>query len=205
MQIDGDIGVEYRLVPNFPMYCIGDDGSVWSQWGRHGPGWRRMATPPDKDGYPKILLTQGIRFGGLKRHTRVHILVLELFVGRCPEGMESCHKDGNHKNSRLDNLRYGTHQSNIDDRTRHGTTARGSRHAHTKLNDEIVHQVIAMLREGKMKYWQIGSQFGVSVTPIMDIAKNKTWQHIPRELLTRKANRQRAAVKMACQSQPSSC
>lgn len=50
----------------------------------------------------------------------VHRLVLEAFVGPCPEGMEGCHEDGDPTNNRLENLRWGTHSSNMLDRVRHG-------------------------------------------------------------------------------------
>jgi len=182
---NGDPAVEYRLVPMFPMYCVGNDGSVWSRWGRKCIGWKRMATPPDKDGYPKVLLQQGKHRGGGKRHTRVHTLVLELFIGPCPENMESCHKDGSRTNCCLDNLRYGTHQSNINDRTKHGTTAHGERHGTSKLTTKDVLEIISLLRQGALNYKQIADRFGVSITPIHHIAQKKTWKHIEREILTR--------------------
>ena len=51
----------------------------------------------------------------------VHRLVLEAFVGPRPEGMEACHWDGNPRNNRRDNLRWGTRSSNRQDAVRHGT------------------------------------------------------------------------------------
>jgi hypothetical protein len=51
----------------------------------------------------------------------VHRLVLAAFVGPCPEGMEVRHLDGNPANTRLANLRYGTHSENELDKVRHGT------------------------------------------------------------------------------------
>lgn len=50
----------------------------------------------------------------------VHRLVLEAFVGACPEGMECCHNDGDHTNNNLDNLRWDTHSNNVYDIVRHG-------------------------------------------------------------------------------------
>lgn len=51
----------------------------------------------------------------------VHRLVLEAFVGPRPAGMEACHGDGDPGNNRLSNLRWDTHESNMDDQRRHGT------------------------------------------------------------------------------------
>jgi len=61
--------------------------------------------------------------GGKKtrRVFRVHRLVLEAFVGPCPEGMEVCHNDGIASNNRVGNLRYDTRSGNKLDRVRHGT------------------------------------------------------------------------------------
>lgn len=52
----------------------------------------------------------------------VHRLVLEAFVGPCPEGMEACHfPDRDPSNNRLENLRWGTHRENMDDMRKHGS------------------------------------------------------------------------------------
>lgn len=50
----------------------------------------------------------------------VHRLVLQAFVGPCPDGMEACHWDDDHTNNRLDNLRWDTRVNNYRDRERNG-------------------------------------------------------------------------------------
>lgn len=55
-----------------------------------------------------------------KRYT-VSRLVLNAFVGQCPDGLEACHNDGNPANNSLDNLRWGTRSSNTLDSVKHGT------------------------------------------------------------------------------------
>lgn len=50
----------------------------------------------------------------------VHRLVLEAFVGPCPEGMEACHGDGNPVNNHLGNLRWDTSSENNKDMVKHG-------------------------------------------------------------------------------------
>jgi len=51
----------------------------------------------------------------------VHRLVLEAFVGPCPEGMEACHNNGDSEDNRLVNLRWDTKVANEKDKERHGT------------------------------------------------------------------------------------
>lgn len=52
---------------------------------------------------------------------QVHRLVLGAFVGPCPALLEGCHNDGNGFDNRLQNLRWGTPESNLDDREAHDT------------------------------------------------------------------------------------
>ncbi len=52
---------------------------------------------------------------------QVHQLVLEAFVGPKPEGMLTCHGDGNPQNNHLSNLRWGTQTDNMRDAIQHGT------------------------------------------------------------------------------------
>lgn len=59
---------------------------------------------------------------------QVHQLVLEAFVGLCPEGHEVLHLDHNPANNKLSNLKYGTRSENIK-----MDYAAGRRHAHPGL------------------------------------------------------------------------
>ena len=59
---------------------------------------------------------------GRRRQRMVHQLVLEAFVGPQPNGKLGCHEDGNHQNNHVNNLRWGSHGSNMQDKRRHGTT-----------------------------------------------------------------------------------
>lgn len=55
------------------------------------------------------------------RTSKIHLLVLNRFVGPRPAGLDGCHNDGKPPNNALDNLRWDTHSSNMLDRIRHGT------------------------------------------------------------------------------------
>jgi hypothetical protein len=50
----------------------------------------------------------------------VHSLVAEAFIGPRPIGLEVRHLDGDSTNNAVDNLRYGTHAENMQDRVKHG-------------------------------------------------------------------------------------
>lgn len=52
---------------------------------------------------------------------KAHQLVLEAFVGPCPQGYETRHVNGNSLDNCVTNLQYGTHKDNIHDSIKHGT------------------------------------------------------------------------------------
>jgi len=57
---------------------------------------------------------------GVRKSVLVHRLVLEAFVGPCPEGSEARHLNGDPQDNRLVNLRWGTRSENILDQVEHG-------------------------------------------------------------------------------------
>jgi hypothetical protein len=87
------------------------DGSTRRQWGQ-------MLTPftTPRVGYKAFRLSRD----GVKHHRYLHRLVLESFVGPCPDGAVACHNDGDHNNNSVGNLRWDSQQSNISDIVKHG-------------------------------------------------------------------------------------
>ena len=61
-----------------------------------------------------------LMINGIAFRKRVHRLVLEAFVGPCPEGLVCCHNDGDHTNNHVSNLRWDTLKSNAQDTIAHG-------------------------------------------------------------------------------------
>jgi hypothetical protein len=104
---------------------------------------------------------------------RVHKLVLEAFVGKCPEGMEGCHNDGNSFNNHIDNLRWDTHKSNIHDRIKHGTSNRGERCGTAKLT---LDQVRAIRKDDRLQRL-IAKDFGIAESMVSRIKNGVRWQH----------------------------
>jgi len=119
----------WRDVPGFPNYQVSDQGRVRSRLRRGRPpkdSTRQRQHPPTllkprttRLGYATVAMngSDGV-FGRL-----VHRLVLEAFVGPCPEGQQCCHYDGDKLNNRLSNFRWGTPLENAADSIRLGKMA----------------------------------------------------------------------------------
>lgn len=106
---------QYRPIPNFPQYRVGDDGSVWSfRWDRKEVGrWKRLKGARHRQGYIRIWLHDG---QGRVKVVLLHRLVMEVFIGPCPPGEEACHNDDNPTNNSIWNLRWDTRSENQRDR-----------------------------------------------------------------------------------------
>lgn len=112
---------------------------------------------------------------------RAHRLVLDAFRGRCPDGMESCHNDGNRKNNRLANLRWDTLAANQADRLSHKTSNRGERHGMSKLKNEDVRGILMLLGDGNFKQYEIASLYDVSSSLISIIKHGRAWSWLSGE------------------------
>lgn len=180
--------VQYRDVVGFPGYRVGDDGSIWSRWRNGGNDragqvltdtWHRLKGWIDKrrgksTGYVKVGL---MREGQLYR-LRVHRIVLEAFVGPCPEGMESRHLDDDKENNALSNLLWGTQEENAQDRLKNNITLTGERHPRAKLKFAQIPEVRFMLDNGVPRR-QIAAHFKVSKGAIDSINRGDTWKEVP--------------------------
>lgn len=181
MSQDSAPAVIYLPIPGFPGYRVGNDGSIWSCWERPAVGdkfimttrWRELKPNPAAR-YPSVAL---YREG--KSYTRlVHRLVLEAFIGPCPEGMEACHDpDRNPRNCRADNLRWGTHAENVADKVKHGTAQVGERHGMSKLTDEKVRNIRKRLAAGESRK-AIAEDLGVHKTLIGLVDRGRIWRHV---------------------------
>ena len=183
--------VEYRLIPGWPGYVAGDDGSIWSCWipGGNVLGWRNTGNRqrrlkekhvrsskrnPDAPTY-RLVRLQG---GGRSRHVAVHRLVLETFVGQCPPGQQCRHADGNASNNRRSNLSWGTCLENHADKVRHGTSDKGEQNGRAKLTDSQVIEIRA-LRASGAKERDLMKRFGVGRSVLQRVYHRKSWKHIP--------------------------
>ena len=109
----------WQNIPGYTNYQCSPDGIVRSKWTK-----KILSTRPDPTGYPVVALS--IR--GKTKTFFLHRLVALTYLGSCPEGMtEVAHIDGNNQHNNRDNLRWSTHQENMDDQYAHGTRKRPSK------------------------------------------------------------------------------
>ena len=108
-------------------YTVSNKGGLKS-YRKRGQGSIRLDEPvpmkpwTDNYGYQHVVLytDEGTRT------VYIHVLVLEAFVGPCPEGMQCRHLDGDPSNNRWPkNICWGTSLENHKDQVRHGTRLAG--------------------------------------------------------------------------------
>ena len=179
------MNVRYKAIAGFRGYRVGSDGSVWTKWihgerskttgmvtpGRIGKAWKRMST---KGSYPQVTL---IGNDGSRKQMRVHVLVLEAFVGPRPHGMECCHfPDRNPANCSLNNLRWDTRSANRRDAMIHGTFVHGELSKQARLTATDV----AKIREERVAtgatHASLGRKYGVGRRAIGKILDGTAWK-----------------------------
>lgn len=173
--------VEYRDVPDFPGYRVGSDGTVWSIWKRRtrktGREWTQL-NPASRGGYPRLLLRDK---DGTVRRVRLSRLVLTVFTGPCPVGMEACHDpDPTPSNCRLDNLRWDTRAGNMADKAKQGRSQIGELHGGHRLTEADVVEIWQRLPKESMR--SIAKSKGVYWTTIRQIRDGISWRWLTSKL-----------------------
>lgn len=138
------VNERWLAVPGYEgRYEVSDLGNVRSldRIRSHGRRWRGRTLKPYP--MPRGYLMVNLWLDNTQRIWLVHRLVLLVFVGPAPEGMEGLHRDGDNTNNNLSNLRWGTHSENQLDQVAHGTHVNASKdacpsgHEYTEANTYI--------------------------------------------------------------------
>jgi hypothetical protein len=172
------------------LYKVSDRGKILSVprvvKSKGGNGWQRVRggilNPTIKtNGYPRLILCKN----GKQKVTYVHQLVLEAFVGPCPEGMLCRHfPDPTPTNNTLRNLSWGTPKENNHDKIIHGTSGkgiskgRGEKNNLAKLTDDDVREIRRLYKCGGYSQDAIAKKFNVVQTTVSMIVRCKGWKHV---------------------------
>lgn len=159
----------WKPYPLNPKYQVSNLGRV------QGPRVGLLKQARLKGGHCAV----GVYTGNHNNHlVLVHRMVLEVFIGPCPDGMEACHGDGNPANNSLDNLRWDTRRANKQDAIRHGVQAKGERINTAKLTEEQVREIRKRFAEGGVSKAELSRRYSVTQGTIYYIICLKTWKHI---------------------------
>lgn len=178
----------YKSALGYPGYRIGDDGTVWSEWKMKGMGYGRKGSKQYRSGIWKRLkpdLNRGrprVRLRVAEKTYKavmVHRLVLEAFVGPCPDNCEAVHFDGDPANNRLDNLRWDTHSANLMGRRDRGTSRSGEDSPVSVLTEREVLEIRSRAACGESEY-SIAQDYICTRENLRFIIDRKTWQHLKR-------------------------
>jgi hypothetical protein len=112
------------------------------------------------------------------RRYYAHRLVLDAFVGPCPDSWETAHLDGNRQNNVLKNLRWVSRIENSAHKHKHGTMYCGVRQHNAKLSPVKVRGIRDEYARGRTTLAKLGLKYGVDSTAIHDVISGRTWKHV---------------------------
>jgi hypothetical protein len=178
--------VTYLGVEGLIGYAVSSDGSVWScrkggRWGYFLHNWVKLKPGLDRQGY---------EFVNIGRKSRpVHTLVLTAFLGRCPNGLECRHVNGDKRDNRVINLQWGTRLENAQDKKRHGTQPFGEQHPRSVLREDHIVEIRKLAASKTITYREIAEKYNVSDETIRQVVSGSTWQHVGGPRTSRKRRR----------------
>lgn len=157
----------WKEIPGFPGYEVSNLGQVRSYFYRAEGEWKIAENPQrilcfslKNNRYRGV----NLRHDGKSYNRTIGRLVLLAFVGPPPNDMEMCHNDGDPSNDQLGNLRYDTHNANMQDALRHGWRRNSS-----KLNQEEVCAIRTKFASGRYSKTELAEEFELSYSLICHV------------------------------------
>lgn len=159
------------------LYSVSDTGLVRSEdQVRRGRGGsehlkRGKVLSQTGDGGSRDYLRVNLWRENKMRSFRVHRLVGEAFLGALPDGMVTCHCNGDPHDNRLENLRYDTAQENSHDIIRH------EGHVQARLKNADVEDM-RWLHSLGVSTARLADEFGVSLGVAWRCVTRRTYSQV---------------------------
>lgn len=116
------------------------------------------------------------------KHFNVSIpgMIMLAFIGKRPKGHHVCHIDGNYRNNRLSNLKYGSPTENSRDRINHGTVPYGEKCYNSKFTTSAVQDILANYKwhSRSLGIRHFAKKHGVSEITVSYAINRKIWKHV---------------------------
>jgi hypothetical protein len=169
----------WRSIFSAPEFQVSDQGEIR----RAFPGGsnaakvgRLLKLRRDRKGYERVNLSSQ----GVVRTFKVHSLVAEAFLGRCPAGQQTNHKNGVKHDNRVANLEYVTPSGNVRHALKEGLRhpQRGSKCSWAKLTEAAVVKLRRRYATGQHTLAELAVEAGVSEGAIFYAIKKTTWEHV---------------------------
>lgn len=123
--------------------------------------------------YPMVSLANGR--GHVTR--AIHTIVLEAFVGPCPEGLQCRHLNSDKSDNRLSNLCWGTPLENASDRKVTGQSPVGEGNSRARLTTTQVLEFRRLRVAGRcMK--EVAREYRLPYYLVVNSANGTTWRHL---------------------------
>ena len=155
----------WKAIPAYPAYEVSDEGQVRSM--KTG---RIIQARLDSHGYLQVSLSP--KAERVRKRARIHRLVATAFLGVCPSGKQTNHRNGIKTDNHPTNLEYVTPGEN----NRHALSTglrvlpRGEHHCRSKLRDSQIPEVFQLRQQGR-SLQSIGTHLGVSKSQIFRILR----------------------------------
>ena len=166
-------------------YVVSDLGNVYSvdrwrnnRWGGYLQRGHPMTPQKDKQGYLNI----GLSKNNKSKTYKIHRMVAEMFISNPENKQEVNHIEGNKEDNRASMLEWMTPKENTQDAWNKGLAVgkMGKQNGRSKLIDGQVIEISNKYKTGKYTSRQLGKEYGVSKTVILNIINLKSWPHLPR-------------------------
>ena len=170
----GTLPSSAKVIPGYPGYFVDEDAVVYSTASLSTRTSSVFRLTPNLDLYGYWCVS--LRRDGKQKRIRIHVLVAMAFHGvKADPKLVARHLDDDRDNNHYSNIAWGTHEENMLDRDRNGTTARGPRLQ--ALTDEDVITIRRRCDEGE-KPWRVGKDYRLRAEVIANIAARRTFTNV---------------------------